>query len=93
MKSKGPGQSFSIFASTSTSPAAASYAFSGLIDWRLAAVFIVGGIAGGLAGARAAKRLSAGKETLRLIFAAVVAVVGVYVVTRGIMALTSAAGA
>jgi uncharacterized membrane protein YfcA len=72
---------------------AASYAFSGLIDWRLAAVFIVGGITGGLAGARAAKRLSAGKETLRLIFAAVVAVVGVYVVTRGIMTLTSAAGA
>lgn len=62
---------------------AASYALSGLIDWWLAAVFIAGGIAGGLLGARAAKQLSTGKETLRLIFAGLVAVVGVYVVTRG----------
>ena len=72
---------------------AASYAFSGLIDWWLAAMFIAGGIAGGLAGARAARHLSTGKETLRLIFAGLVAVVGVYVVTRGILTMTAAAAA
>ena len=67
---------------------AASYAFSGLIDWWLAAIFIGGGLVGGLIGGRAARKLSTGKETLRLIFSAVVAAVGVYVVFRGIQALT-----
>jgi len=71
---------------------AASYAFSGLIDWWLAAVFIAGGIGGGLIGVRTAKHLSTGKETLRLIFAGVVAAAGIYIVTRGIMTLTSTAG-
>ncbi len=66
---------------------ASSYAFSGLIDWRLAAVFIAGGIAGGLLGARTARHLSSGKETLRMVFAGLVALVGVYVVARGFMAL------
>jgi uncharacterized membrane protein YfcA len=68
---------------------AASYALSGLIDWRLAAIFIAGGVAGGLIGARAARRLSGGKETLRMIFAGVVAAVGIYVVIRGVQALTT----
>ncbi len=71
---------------------AASYAFSGLIDWRLAAIFIAGGIAGGLIGARAARHLSTGKDTLRLIFSGVVAVVGVYVVARGLVTLTGSGG-
>jgi uncharacterized membrane protein YfcA len=72
---------------------AASYAFSGLIDWRLAAIFIGGGLAGGMIGARVVKRLSTGKETLRLVFSGVVAAVGVYVVFRGIQTLTAMAGA
>jgi uncharacterized membrane protein YfcA len=71
---------------------AASYAFSGLIDWWLAAIFIAGGTGGGFIGARTARHLSAGKDTLRLIFAGIVAAVGIYVVTRGIMTLASAAG-
>src|SRR3546814_1588186 len=37
---------------------ALNYAFSGLVDWLLATVFIIGGFAGGFAGAAAAKRLS-----------------------------------
>jgi hypothetical protein len=44
-------------------------------------------------GARVAKRLSTGKETLRLVFSGVVAAVGVYVVFRGIQTLTGMAGA
>jgi uncharacterized protein len=64
---------------------AANYAVSGLIDWTLAAVFVMGGIAGGIFGGRLAKRLSAGKHTLRLVFAAIVALVGAYVTVRGVM--------
>ena len=37
---------------------AANYAFSGLVDWTLAGVFIAGGALGSLAGTKAAKRLS-----------------------------------
>jgi uncharacterized membrane protein YfcA len=70
---------------------AANYAVSGLIDWPIAGLFIAGGIIGGLIGARIARILSAGGETLRLIFAGVVATVGLYVVARGIMALSASA--
>ena len=72
---------------------AASYAVSGLIDWRLAAIFIAGGVGGGIVGARTARHLSTGKETLRMIFAGLVAAVGIYVVARGFMTLTGANGA
>jgi uncharacterized membrane protein YfcA len=68
---------------------AASYAYSGLIDWRLAAIFIAGGIAGGFVGTRTATRFSTGKDTLRLIFAGIVAIVGAYVVARSAMAVMS----
>ncbi|MBI4723697.1 MAG: sulfite exporter TauE/SafE family protein [Rhodomicrobium sp.] len=64
---------------------AANYAVSGLIDWKLAAIFIAGGFAGGVFGGRAAQRLSADKQTLKLVFAAIVAAVGVYVVIRGLI--------
>ena len=37
---------------------AANYAFSGLVDWPLAGIFIVGGVAGGVSGTILAKRLS-----------------------------------
>ena len=66
---------------------AVNYAISGLIDWVLAALFIAGGIAGGYFGGRAAKKLSGEKDKLRLIFAAIVAVVGIYVSARGVMAI------
>ncbi|ADP69862.1 protein of unknown function DUF81 [Rhodomicrobium vannielii ATCC 17100] len=66
---------------------AANYAVSGLIDWALAAVFIGGGVAGGFFGRRAAERLSGEKQKLRLVFAAIVASVGVYVAVRGAMTI------
>jgi uncharacterized protein len=64
---------------------AANYALSDLIDWRLVALFIGGGIAGGLVGGRLATALAARKRALSTVFAVVVAVVGVYVIVRGIM--------
>jgi uncharacterized membrane protein YfcA len=63
---------------------AVSYALSGLVDWMLAALFVAGGIAGGFVGIRLAGRLAAERRQLTLIFSSVVAVVGLYVVIRGI---------
>lgn len=61
---------------------ALSYAFSGLVDWPLAAVFIGGGIVGGLAGARTAGALSVRKGMLNTAFAMLIIVVAIYVAFR-----------
>ncbi len=66
---------------------AANYALSGLIDWRIAVLFIVAGIAGGTGGVALAHRLAKQKSALRLVFATVVVAVGVYVTIRGSLAL------
>jgi uncharacterized membrane protein YfcA len=66
---------------------AVNYALSGLIDWRLVALFVGGGIVGGLAGGRLATALAAEKRALSIVFAAVVATVGAYLVVRGIVNL------
>ena len=63
---------------------AAFYAASGLIAWRIAGLFILGGLAGGYAGIGAAKALAGRKRTLAILFSAVVALVGLYVAARGI---------
>lgn len=63
------------------------YAFSDLIDWRLVALFVGGGIIGALAGGQLAAALATRKRALSLVFASVVAAVGVYVVVRGTMNL------
>ena len=62
---------------------AANYALAGWVDWRLAGVFLVGGVIGGLGGALLAKRLGEGKETLKRIFSSVVILVGVFVAIQG----------
>jgi uncharacterized membrane protein YfcA len=67
------------------STTAASYAFSGLVDWRIAALFIVGGAAGGALGIALAKRLAGHKRALSLVFSGVVVTVGIYVVTRSLL--------
>jgi uncharacterized membrane protein YfcA len=64
---------------------ASSYAISGLVDWRIAALFIVGGAIGGLAGIQAAKLFAGRKRTLSLIFGGVVTGVGIYVVVTALM--------
>lgn len=63
---------------------AASYALSGLVDWKVAALFVAGGLAGGVLGTLAARRLATRKAALTRIFAAIVAVAGLYVVARGL---------
>jgi uncharacterized protein len=61
---------------------AASYAWSGLIDWPVAFVFIVGGAAGGLLGIRLATRLSGRRGALTRTFATLVMLVAVYIAVR-----------
>lgn len=61
---------------------ALSYAFSGLVDWPLAAVFIGGGILGGLAGTRLAGLLSTRRGALHLAFAGLIVAVAIYMAIR-----------
>jgi uncharacterized protein len=63
---------------------AASYAWSGLISWGLAGLFIAGGIAGGLFGTRFARLLSARRGGLNTVFAAVIIAVALYMLARNI---------
>jgi len=61
---------------------AASYAWSGLVDWPLAGLFVVGGALGGILGIRLARHLSGHKHALTLTFSGIVIVVGLYVIAR-----------
>ena len=66
---------------------AASYAWSGLVDWPLASLFVLGGLAGGAVGVRAGQILAESKRTLNIVFASLVIIVGVYVTVRGLNSL------
>lgn len=66
---------------------AINYAASGLVDWPIAFEFIAGGILGGILCMMLANRLSAGKNTLNRIFAALIFVVAAYVLYRSAGAL------
>jgi uncharacterized protein len=64
---------------------AVSYAASGLVAWRIAGLFILGGVAGGFAGIEAAKALAERKRMLAMVFSAVVAGVGLYVTAKALV--------
>jgi uncharacterized membrane protein YfcA len=70
---------------------AANYAWSGLVDWGLAAIFLAGGVVGGLAGAALARRLADKRGALNFAFAIVIFVVAAYMLARsaGIWAAVS----
>jgi uncharacterized membrane protein YfcA len=61
---------------------AANYAFSGLVDWRIAVLFIVGGVAGGMIGMKVAMRLAGNRGALVKIFAVVLFAVAAYMLYR-----------
>lgn len=63
---------------------ALSYAWSGLVSWGLAALFIAGGIAGGLAGTRSARQLAERRGALNVVFAAVIIAVALYMLARNL---------
>ena len=66
---------------------AASYAWSGLISWQLAGLFIGGGLIGGLVGTRSARLLSERRGALNIVFAAVIIAVAIYMLVRNLTAL------
>jgi uncharacterized protein len=65
--------------------AALNYAASGLVDWRLAATFIGGGVVGGLLGGRIAQTLGGKRGALNTTFAGVIFVVAIYMLMRSIL--------
>ncbi len=66
---------------------AANYAFSGYVDWPLAAVFVLGGLLGGTSGSLVGRRLAAQKSTLNLLFAGLIFVVAIYMLVRSLAAV------
>jgi uncharacterized membrane protein YfcA len=70
---------------------ALSYAASGLIDWKLAAIFIAGGLFGGIAGTRAARTMSS-RGGLTAIFAGLIFAVAAYMLVRSAGALFAGTG-
>jgi len=64
---------------------AVSYGLSGLVDWRLAALLVLGSAAGGLVGIWTGGFLSAYKHALPLVFSAIVIAVGLYVAGRSLI--------
>lgn len=65
---------------------ALSYAFSGFVDWPLAAVFIGGGFLGGLLGARLAGVLARQKGMLNIAFAGLIVLVAIYMAAQTVTA-------
>lgn len=61
---------------------AVSYAVAGMVDWRIAALFIFGGVLGGLAGTRLAGHLAGQRGALTRIFAVAVLVVAGFILWR-----------
>jgi uncharacterized membrane protein YfcA len=61
---------------------AVSYSFSGLVDWPIAGLFVLGGVLGGLLGIALGQKLSAYKRALTLVLSGIVIAVGLYVVAN-----------
>lgn len=61
---------------------ATSYALDGLVDWRLALLFIGGGLVGGVIGASLATHLSKQRGVLQRVFAVIVVLVAIYMLYR-----------
>jgi uncharacterized membrane protein YfcA len=61
---------------------AATYAMAGRVDWRVAGIFVLGGIAGGLAGVKLSVRLSEKRGLLSKSFAVSVIFVAVFVLWK-----------
>lgn len=65
---------------------ATSYAFDNLIDWRVALLFIGGGLIGGFIGAGFATHLAKQRGALQRVFAGVVFAVAAYMLYRSLIA-------
>ena len=61
---------------------AASYALSGLVDWPIVGLMIIGGVVGATTGIALGRRLAGRKRLLETAFGIMVIVVGVYVALK-----------
>jgi uncharacterized membrane protein YfcA len=61
---------------------AASYALDGMVDWRIAGLFVGGGVIGGAIGAALATRLAKQRGALQRLFAGVVFAIAAYMLHR-----------
>lgn len=66
---------------------AGNYAVSGLVDWRVAGLLLLGGVIGGAFGGALARNFARDRRLLQRIFAVMIASVGLYVIYRGALAL------
>lgn len=67
-----------------------NYAFSGWVNWELAATFIGGGVIGGWFGARLATRLATRRGALNVVLATLILLVGAYTLYRSVRTLMPA---
>ena len=72
--------SFTAFGLTT----AGNYAWSGLVDWLVAGLFVAGGVLGGFLGVRMAKSLASRQGALTTAFAALIFVVAIYMLVRSL---------
>jgi len=63
---------------------ATSYAWSGLVSWPLAALFVAGGVVGGLIGTRSARGLAERRGALNIVFASIIILVALYMLARNL---------
>jgi len=61
---------------------AASYALSGLVDWPIVGLLMIGGVAGALAGIALGRKLAGNKRLLETAFGVMVIGVGIYVALK-----------
>lgn len=66
---------------------AATYAAAGMVDWRVAAIFVLGGIAGGLVGVRLSVTLAKRRGVLAKGFAGVVIFVAAFVLWKSFVGI------
>lgn len=64
---------------------AGNYALSGMVDWKLAGLFIFGSLFGGLLGIKSGTFLASRKGALGRVFGVIVIIVGCYVVWRSVV--------
>lgn len=66
---------------------ALTYASAHLVEWHIAALLVAGGVLGGYGGVKLAGILAARRRTLTVLFSGVVALVGLYMLIRGVTRL------
>jgi uncharacterized membrane protein YfcA len=76
----------SLVAVTAFSAATAvSYAHAGLVQWKVAVLFVVGGFAGGFLGQRAGRHLAQQRHTLVRVFAGIVIATAFYIALKTLL--------